>query len=137
MQGTAYDVLGDRVASNTASMAAFLLPRVNSTARYCQDWKPLELPSESRNSAYSLGVSVASTDHCSVSVFWMCLTRATHLSAWGRSSTRSSAQACSSSWSTSLSHSSVVWCCTMNSSSSWCTGSLIGRCAESRVGRSR
>src|SRR3712207_9028872 len=44
-----------------------------------QDWNPLALPSTPRNSAYSLGVNVASTDHCSVSVFWMCLTRAIRL----------------------------------------------------------
>ena len=65
--------------SKTCSMSAFLLPRMNSTARYCQDWKPEELPRKPRNSAYSVGVRVASTDHCSVSVRWMCLTRATPL----------------------------------------------------------
>ena len=36
--------------------------------------------------AYSLGVRVASTDHCSVSWFWMCLTRASRLSAGASSS---------------------------------------------------
>ncbi len=70
-------------------MAAFLLPRVNSTARYCADWKPLALPSTPRNCPYSAGVRVASTDHCSVSVFWMCFTRAMHLSAGASWSSRS------------------------------------------------
>jgi hypothetical protein len=36
-------------------MAAFLLPRRNSTARYCADWKPDDEPNEPRNSAYSAG----------------------------------------------------------------------------------
>ena len=62
--------------SKTLSMRRFLLPSTNSTARYCQDWNPDELPRNPRNWAYSVGVSVASTDHCSVSVRWMCLTRA-------------------------------------------------------------
>ena len=45
-------------------------------ARYCQDWNPDELCRKARNWAYSLGVSVVSTPHCSISVCWMCLTRA-------------------------------------------------------------
>ena len=81
------------------------------------------------------GVSVASTDHCSVSVFWMCLTRAMHLSAGASSSARSRSRAVSSSCSTSFSHSSVVWCWTMNSSSSWCSGREIGRCALQQRGQ--
>ena len=107
-------------------MSAFLLPRMNSTARYCQDWKPEEVARKPRNSAYSVGVRVASTDHCSVSVCWMCLTRARRLSAGARSSAASRSRAERSSCSTSLSQSSVVWCWMMNSSSSCCGGTLKG-----------
>ena len=49
-------------------MSAFLLPRRNSTSRYCADWNPERVARNGRISAYSLGVSVASTDHWSVSV---------------------------------------------------------------------
>ena len=97
---------------------------MNSTARYCQDWKPEEVDRKPRNSAYSVGVRVASTDHCSVSVCWMCLTRARRLSAGARSSARSRSRAERSSCSTSLSQSSVVWCWMMKSSSSCCGGTL-------------
>ena len=117
---------------------AFLLPRRNSTARYWLDWKPDELPRKPRNCAYSVGVRVASTDHCSVSVFWMCLTRAIAFSAGaevvGGEQPRGGA---ASSCRTSLSHSSVVWCWMMNSISSWCSGVLTGCWALSRVGNCR
>ena len=111
-------------------MSAFLLPSRNSTSRYCADWKPELVARNGRISAYSEGVRVASTDHWSVSVCWMCLIRASRLSAGERSSVRSSARAERSSWIISLSHSSLVWCWTMKSSSSCCGGSrqrLLGR----------
>src|SRR5256885_1076425 len=44
------------------------------------------VPRYPRNSAYSLGVRVASTDHCSVIVAWMLFTRASRFSASRRSS---------------------------------------------------
>ena len=50
----------------------------------------------------------------------MCLIRAIRLSAGERSSVRSRARAERSSWIISLSHSSLVWCWTMKSSSSCC-----------------
>ena len=55
--------------------------------RYCSDWKPDAGPSTSRNLTYSLGVSVASTPHCSNSWRWICLTRARPFCAGPRSST--------------------------------------------------
>src|SRR5665647_3068718 len=67
--------------SNTLSMRRFLLPSANTKARYWYDWNPEELPRNPRNWAYSVGVSVARSDHCSVSVRWMCLTRAMPLRA--------------------------------------------------------
>ena len=72
--------------AKTLTMSAFLLPSRNSTSRYCADWKPELVARNGRISAYSLGVSVASTDHWSVSICWMCLTRASRLSAGARSS---------------------------------------------------
>src|SRR4051794_25130537 len=110
---------------------------MNSTARYWYDWKPDEVPRKLRNSAYSLGVRVASTDHCSVSVRWMCLTRARPLSAGRRSSLASCRWTARNSCSTSLSHSSEVWCWRMNSSSSWCSGTLTGCCASRISSRCR
>ena len=72
--------------SKTASIAAFLLPNRNSSSRYCADWKPDALPSTCRNCAYSDGVRVASTDHCSVICRCTCLTLASRFSAGPRSS---------------------------------------------------
>jgi hypothetical protein len=43
---------------------------------------------------------------------------------------RIDAIAASSSWMMSFIHSSVTWCCTMNSISSWCGGSDSGCCAD-------
>ena len=123
--------------SNTGSILRFLLPSRNSTARYWLDWNPEELPRKPRNCEYSVGVRVASTDHCSVRVFWMCLTRAMAFSAEPRSSERSQAAALRSSCRTSLSHSSVVWCWMMNSISSWCSGALTGCWALRSVGSCR
>ena len=57
----------------------------------------------------------------------MCLTRARILNELSRSSWRTNSIAARSSWSMSLNHSSVVWCWTMNSISSWWGGSLSGR----------
>jgi len=50
------------------SSAKLRLPARNSIARYWYDWNPDELPRTPLNSAYSAGVSVANTDHCSVKV---------------------------------------------------------------------
>ena len=54
--------------------------------RYCSDWKPDASPSTPRNFTYSLGVSVASTPHCSNSWRWICFTRARPFCAGPRSS---------------------------------------------------
>ena len=116
---------------NTLTMSAFLLPSRNSTSRYCADWKPELVARKGRISAYSLGVSVASTAHWSVSVCWMCLTRASRFSAGDSSSARSRSRAERSSWTISLSHSSEVWCWMMKSSSSCWGGSLSGCWAAS------
>ncbi len=121
----------------TATMSAFLLPSRNSTSRYCADWKPELAARKGRICAYSLGVSVASTDHWSVRVCWMCLTLASRFSAGPSSSVVSSARAERSSWMSSLSHSSEVWCWMMKSSSSCCGGSLSGCWALSRVSSRR
>ena len=56
----------------------------------------------------------------------MCLTRASRLSAGASSSSRSRLLAERSSWMSSLSHSSEVWCWMMKSSSSCWGGSLSG-----------
>ena len=74
---------------------------------------------------------VSSTDHCSVSCFWMCFTRASTFSAGPGSSASRNATAACSSWITSFIHSSEVWCWMMNSSSSWLAGVDSGACAES------
>ena len=123
--------------AKTFTMSASLLPSRNSTSRYCADWKPETGRRNGRISAYSLGVSVASTDHWSVSVCWMCLTRASRLSAGERSSAASSARAERSSWTISFSQSSLVWCWTMKSSSSCCGGSVSGCCADSSTSSRR
>ena len=62
-------------------MSAFLLPSRNSTARYWWLWNPELVARNGRIRAYSLGVSVASTSHCSTSCFCTCLTRASRFSA--------------------------------------------------------
>ena len=62
-------------------MSAFLLPSRNSTARYWWLWNPELVARNGRIWAYSLGVSVASTSHCSTSCFCTCLTRASRFSA--------------------------------------------------------
>ena len=74
--------------------------------RYCSDWKPDAGPRTSRNFTYSLGVSVASTPHCSNSWRWICLTRARPFWAGPRSSTARRASTSSSSWMISRIHSS-------------------------------
>ena len=126
-----------RRARTARSIAAFLLPSRNSTARYCADWNPDDEPSDAAELGVLGGVSVASTDHCSMSVFWMCLTRASFFSAGASRSAARSSQAERSSWSRSFSHSSEVWCWTMNSSSSWCSGLLRGCWAASSSSRCR
>jgi hypothetical protein len=113
-------------------MSAFLLPSRNSITRYWSDWKPDASPSTPRNFTYSLGVSVASTPHCSNSWRWICLTRASFFRHGPTWSARRSSSALLSSWITSRIHSSDVWCCTMNSISSWCSGCDSGCCAPSR-----
>ena len=100
-------------------------------ARYCNDWKPDDGPSRWRKPMYSEGVSVSSTDHCSVNWRSTCLLRAStfwHCHTW--SAWRKARAACNSCIS-SFSHSSETWCWTMNSISSWCGGSDTGNCADS------
>ncbi len=100
--------------------------------RYCSDWKPDDGPSRSRKPMYSEGVSVSSTDHCSVSWRITCLARAStlrHCQTWF---CWRKPMAARSSWIISFIHSSETWCCTMNSISSWCGGSETGCCADNR-----
>ena len=99
--------------------------------RYCSDWKPDEGPSTWRNSMYSDGVSVSSTDHIAVSCAITCLQRAKIFWQASSSSRRRCATAAPSSCTSSFSHSSETWCWMMNSSSSWCGGSESGFCADS------
>src|SRR3546814_10909728 len=87
-----------------------------STVRYCSDWNPDEGPRMSRNSMYSEGVSVSSTDHCAVSWSSTRLQRATTLPNCHTRSPRRWATAAESSWISSFSHSSEVWCWMMNRS---------------------
>jgi hypothetical protein len=70
---------------------------------------------------YSGGVMVASTSHACTSCSMMRLTRASILKACSSSSSAMHFVAARSSCSISFIHSSLVWCCTMNSISS-CVG---------------
>ncbi len=76
---------------------------------------------------YSGGVMVASTSQACTSCSMILLTRASILKAGGNSSRAMWPMAARSSCSISFIHSSLVWCCTMNSISS-CAGDS-GFCA--------
>ena len=105
--------------------------------RYCCDWNPEAGPSTWRNCWYSVGVKVSSTAHCSNNWRWICLTRARifrHVSVW---SVDNNAVAARNSWMINFIHSSLTWCWTMNSISSWWVGSLSGFCADSKVSSCR
>ena len=104
-------------------------------ARNWCDCSPEAGPSTLRNSAYSEGVSVSSTAHCSNSWRWICFTRARILKHGASWSACTCAIAAASSWIMSFIHSSEVWCWMMNSISSWCDER--GFCAESRRSRPR
>ncbi|MNI32535.1 hypothetical protein D3C73_864510 [compost metagenome] len=67
---------------------------------------------------YSDGVSVSSTDHCSVSWRSTCLLRASTLRHCQTSSRCRKPIAAPSSWPNNFSHSSEVWCWMMKSISS-------------------
>ena len=125
--------------AKTCTMSAFLLPSRNST---CAVLRPTGTRRGGRgragSAAYSDGVSVASTDHWSVTVCWMCLTRAIRLRAGARSSAREQRHGPSAARGlSSFSHSSVVWCWTMNSSSSWWPDAGAARRAAGRAAGSR
>ena len=87
--------------------------------RYWQLWKPLELARYGRIALYSGGVMVASTSQACTSCSMILLTRASILKAVRSSSAATFAIAARSSCSISFIHSSLVWCCTMNSISLW------------------
>ena len=108
---------------------------MNSTQRYCQLWKPLLRPRYGRIAEYSGGVIVASTSHAWTSCSMMRLTRAIILNALPSWSWPTAAIAAASSCSMSFIHSSLVWCCTMNSISLWSGDS--GCCAFSTSSRCR
>ena len=88
---------------------------MNSRQRYCALWKPLLLARYGRIAEYSGGVIVASTSHACTSCSMMRLTRASILNALPSSSVATQPIAAASSCSISFIHSSLVWCCTMNS----------------------
>jgi len=87
--------------------------------RYCALWNPLELARYGRMALYSGGVMVASTSQACTSCSMMRLTRASILKAVPSSSRATWSMAACSSCSMSFIHSSLVWCCTMNSISLW------------------
>ena len=98
-------------------------------ARNWCDCRPEAGPSTLRKSAYSDGVSVSSTAHCSKSWRCTCFTRARILKHGASWSFFTCAIAAPSSWIMSFIHSSEVWCWMMKSISSWCDER--GRCAAS------
>ena len=89
-------------------MARLRFPARNSIARYCQDWKPDDWPSASRNSVYSLGVMVRSTSHAPVSCSKMRATLLSILNAGCSWSLRIAAIVARISWIASFIHSSEV-----------------------------
>jgi len=108
---------------------------MNSMARYCQDWKPEDWPSASRNSVYSLGVIVRSTSQALFSCSKMRATRDSILKLGSSRSARIERIAAPISCRASFIQSSEVWCWMMNSISSCADDS--GVCASSTFSRCR
>ena len=104
-------------------------------ARYCQDWKPDDWPSEPRNSVYSLGVMVRSTSHAPVNCSKMRATLLSILKAGSSLSSRIALIVARISWMASFIHSSEVWCWMMKSNSSCAADN--GCCASSTRSRCR
>ena len=103
--------------------------------RYCQLWNPLLRDRYGRMALYSGGVMVANTSHACTSCSMIRDTRASILNAGAVASAATLAMAARSSCSISFIHSSLVWCCTMNSSSLWSGDN--GCCAVNTSSRCR
>jgi hypothetical protein len=93
-------------AGYCATIIASRRPRTASSSRNCADWKPLEVPSASRNPANWVGVIVSSTSSWATTVFSTASVRRSVRMACVVSPSSSWACSLASSCSSCLNHSS-------------------------------